>query len=93
MINVNEYFGGKVKSLGFISESGKATAGVMEAGEYEFGTSTVEIMAVISGKLSVKLPGKGEYKTFGPGKKFTVGKDMKFQVKALIDTSYICYYK
>ena len=93
MIDVNEYFDGKVKSLGFVSEEGKATVGVMEKGEYEFRTSTVEIMKVISGKLSVKLPESDKYEDFGQDMSFTVKKDVKFLVKALVDTSYICYYK
>ena len=93
MISVNEYFNGKVKSLGFVSNNGKATVGVMEKGDYEFGTNTVEEMIVISGKLSVKLPGREKFEEFGEGKKFIVAKDVKFLVKAMEDTSYICYYK
>ena len=58
MFKVNEYFDGKVKSLAFESPAGPATIGVMAPGEYEFGTATLEIMQVISGKLTVKLPGK-----------------------------------
>ena len=58
MFKVNEYFGGKVKSLAFASPAGPATIWVMAPGEYEFGTSTLEIMQVVSGKLTVKLPGK-----------------------------------
>jgi hypothetical protein len=44
MFKVNKYFDGKVKSLAFQTADGPATIGVMAAGEYEFGTSTVEIM-------------------------------------------------
>jgi hypothetical protein len=93
MLKINEYFDGKVKSIGLETENGKATVGVMEKGEYEFSTSTVEIMKVISGKLAVKLPGKDKYKIYGANKKFTVNKNVKFQVNALVDSSYICYYK
>ena len=57
MFKVNEYFDGKVKSLAFNSMDGPATVGVMAPGEYEFGTSTVEVMTVLSGVLTVKLPG------------------------------------
>ena len=39
MLKTNEYFGGKVMSIGFDSSEGKATVGVMEAGDYEFGTA------------------------------------------------------
>ena len=44
MFKVNEYFDGKVKSLAFKTADGPATIGVMAPGEYEYGTSTVEIM-------------------------------------------------
>ena len=33
MFNVNEYFDGKVKSLGFENKEGAVTIGVMAAGE------------------------------------------------------------
>lgn len=36
MFNVNEYFNGNVKSLGFEDKKGAVTIGVMAAGEYEF---------------------------------------------------------
>lgn len=38
MIEVNEYFDGKVKSLPVKSDKGRKTVGVMEPGEYEFDT-------------------------------------------------------
>ena len=53
MFKVNEYFDGRVKSLAFESIAGPATVGVMAPGEYEFATSTLEIMQVVSGKLTV----------------------------------------
>ena len=43
MLSVNEYFEGKVKSIGFNNAEGKVTAGVMEIGEYEFGTAYCRI--------------------------------------------------
>ena len=64
MFNVNEYFDGKVKSIGFENNKGAATIGVMAAGEYEFGTSTIEHMTVTSGKMTVLLPGETVWKTF-----------------------------
>lgn len=93
MLPVNEYFDGKVKSIGLTADGGKATVGVMAPGEYEFGTGTIEIMKVISGKLTVKLPGETSWKDFGPGSEFTVAKGVKFQLKVAIDTAYLCLYK
>jgi purine/pyrimidine-nucleoside phosphorylase len=93
MLKVNEYFNGTVKSIGLNTVNGKATVGVMAPGEYEFGTSSKEIMKVIEGKLTVKLPGSDSWKDFISGSSFTVEKDNKFQLKVSIDTAYICYYE
>ena len=57
MLKVNDYFDGNVKSISLETAEGPATVGVMAPGEYEFGTSSFEIMKVISGKLTVLLPG------------------------------------
>lgn len=93
MLKVNEYFDGAVKSIAFNTADGAATAGVMVKGEYEFGTSTVEIMTVTTGKLNVKLPGEKEWKIFVKGQSFTVPANVKFQLKVEEDTSYICEFK
>ncbi|MBM3305921.1 MAG: pyrimidine/purine nucleoside phosphorylase [Candidatus Aminicenantes bacterium] len=93
MIKANEYFDGKVKSLAFRTAEGPATVGVMAPGDYEFGTSTVELMTVVAGKLTVKLPGEAEWKDFGPGATFTVGANEKFQLKVATDTAYLCLYR
>jgi len=93
MIKVNEYFDGKVKSLAFSSPGGPATIGVMVAGEYEFGTSTKEIVKVISGKLTVRLPGTDAWQDFGEGAEFVVEANKKFQLKVATDTAYLCLYR
>jgi purine/pyrimidine-nucleoside phosphorylase len=93
MIKVNEYFSGNVKSLGFRHNEGAATVGVMAVGEYEFGTSTVEIMTVVSGCLNVKLPGAPGWKKFGKNESFTVDANQKFQLKVEEETAYLCLYK
>lgn len=51
MFKVNEYFDGTVKSIAFDMVEGPATVGVMAPGEYEFGTSQLEVMHVIAGSL------------------------------------------
>ena len=93
MFQTNEYFDGKVKSIALESAEGKATVGVMAAGEYEFGTSCVEIMTVISGQLTIMLPNEKEWKVFKKFESFMVPKDTKFKVKASEDTPYLCLYK
>ncbi len=93
MFNVNEYFDGKVKSLGFEDQEGEITIGVMSAGEYEFGTSTVEYMTVTSGSMTVLLPNETEWKTYNEFETFVVEKDVKFKVKVSESTSYKCVYR
>lgn len=93
MISVNEYFDSKVKSLGYTTTAGKSTVGVMEEGEYEFGTSTHETMIVIEGELITLLPGETEWKSFKAGTSFEVAANVKFKVKSVGQSSYLCRYK
>ncbi len=93
MFQVNEYFDGKVKSIAFNSVDGDATTGVMKAGEYTFGTSSVELMTVTSGQMQVKLPGEDNWKTYLSGETFRVEANQSFNVKMNTDTAYLCIYK
>ena len=93
MISTNEYFEGNVKSLGYTSATGKSTVGVMEAGEYEFGTSTHETMHVVEGEMTVKLPNSSEWTTYKAGASYEIEANEKFQVKVFEQTAYLCQYK
>ena len=93
MFSVNEYFDGKVKSIGFQSSTLPATIGVMAAGDYEFGTSQNEVMTVISGALTVMLPSAEDWQTYEAGEHFEVAANAKFQVKVSVDTAYMCTYE
>ena len=55
----NRYFEDRVQSLGFTDPDGDATIGVIERGEYAFGTSTLEQMTVIAGTLWTFVAGSG----------------------------------
>ena len=92
MFKVNEYFDGKVTSMAFQTATLPATVGVMAPGEYEFGTSQFETMTVVSGALTVLLPGQSEWQTFGQGEVFTVDANQKFQLQVAVDTAYLCTY-
>lgn len=92
MFNVNEYFDGTVKSLGFDNKAGKVTIGVMAKGEYEFGTSMVEHMTVTSGEMKILIAGETEWKTYGEYETFRVEKDSSFKVILEDQTSYKCVY-
>ncbi len=93
MLRVNDYFNGTVKSIAIQEAEGRATVGVMEKGEYEFGTDSVEIMTVVAGQLVAKLPGTAEWQTFNPGTSFQVQPNVKFQLKVPVDTAYLCRYR
>lgn len=92
MLKVNEYFDGKVKSIAFQTQTLPATVGVMDVGEYEFGTSQKETMTVVSGQLTVKLPGADAWQDFAPGESFVIAADEKFQLKVAEQTAYLCTY-
>ena len=92
MLETNEYFDGNVKSIGFKTASLPATVGVMEIGEYEFGTSEKETVTIVSGVLTVMLPNASDWKIFNQGDSFIVEKNEKFQLKVDVATAYLCVY-
>ena len=91
-MDVNHYFDGKVTSISFQTETLPATVGVMAPGEYEFPTSQKETITVVSGALTVKLPGSDAWVTFEAGSGFVVDADETFQLKVAVDTAYLCTY-
>jgi len=92
MLEVNSYFEGKVKSIGFNTGTLPATVGVMVPGDYTFGTSEFETMTVVSGILLVKLPGSEQWKEFKSGEQFKVEANQEFQLKVAKDAAYMCTY-
>lgn len=92
MFKVNEYFEGKVTSMAFSNSEGRLTVGIMAPGDYEFGTSSIEYMTVVSGALTVLLPNKTEWKTYQENETFMVEKDEKFKLKVAEETAYKCLY-
>ena len=92
MFKTNEYFDGKVKSIAFDDEKSAATIGVMAAGEYEFGTSKMEVMTVISGELNILMPDCEEWHKYGVMESFKIKAGKKFKVKVEEPTAYLCRY-
>jgi purine/pyrimidine-nucleoside phosphorylase len=93
MFKTNEYFDGRVKSISYDTPEGPASIGVMADGEYEFGTSSVEYMTIISGEMNVLLPGESDWKLFSETETFIVPAGPKFRVRVSRDTGYRCYYR
>ncbi|RAU19013.1 hypothetical protein DN062_05965 [Nitrincola tibetensis] len=92
MLSVNQYFDGNVMSIGFSSNEGPVTSGVMAPGEYTFGTSQDELMKVVHGELVVKLPGSDSWQAFPAGTEFSVAANQSFDLKVATATAYLCYY-
>ena len=93
MFNINQYFDGKVASIAFQTATLPATVGVMAVGEFEFGTTQKETMTVITGALTVKLPGTDDWATYGAGEHFIVAAHKTFKVKVAAETAYLCTYE
>lgn len=92
MLNVNEYFGGEVKSIAFVSLRGKTSVGVMNPGNYVFSATQPETMRIITGKLSVKLNADGVWQEFNGGDHFEVQENTQFDVNVESVTAYLCEY-
>ncbi len=87
----NRYFEDRVQSLGFRDALGDATVGVIEPGEYAFGTTRAERMTVVAGELWYRVPGK-EWLSAAPGEGFDVPGGVTFEVKAEGPVAYLCRY-
>jgi uncharacterized protein YaiE (UPF0345 family) len=87
----NRYFDDKVQSLGFSDADGTATVGVLDPGEYAFGTSQRERMTVVAGTLWYRLPGNS-WLSAEAGEGFTVPAGVTFEVKSEGPVAYLCRY-
>ena len=89
----NIYYDGKVTSRVVTFADGTTkTLGIMMPGDYEFGTEKKELMEILSGEVSVLLPGSEEWQIIAPGQSFEVPADSKFGIKIGTVTDYCCSY-
>ena len=93
MLNIKQYFNGKVQSIGFQNASlGQASIGVMLPGEYIFSTDKPEEMTVITGSLKVLLPTAKDWQIFEVGQVFHIAGESQFDVVVVEPTAYLCRY-
>ena len=91
--NANVYFDGKVTSRKIIFNDGSVkTLGIMAAGEYEFATVEKEVMEILAGEVSVKLPMHNTWQEFTAGDSFEVPANASFTIQAKTLTDYCCSY-
>lgn len=88
----NTYFDGSVQSLGFERAGQRATVGVIDPGTYHFDTGAPERMTVVSGELSVLLPGTSDWQTFAVGSRFEVPGESGFDVRSTEPAAYLCEF-
>jgi uncharacterized protein YaiE (UPF0345 family) len=86
------YFEGKVQSVGFQRHGRRQTVGVIDVGEFHFGTDAPERMTVVSGELWARLPGEAVFRGFPAGSSFEVPGQSGFDVKATAPAAYLCEY-
>jgi uncharacterized protein YaiE (UPF0345 family) len=87
----NTYFDAKVQSLGFERNGRKQTVGVIEPGEYHFGTDGAERMTVVCGELHARI-GSGPWQCYPAGTSFEVAAKSGFDVKAAAPSAYWCEF-
>jgi purine/pyrimidine-nucleoside phosphorylase len=92
MFKVNEYFDGNVKSIAFKTVTLPATVGVMAPGDYVFNTTDKETVTVVSGAMTIKLPGEKYTRKILAGDSFEVAANSAFDVSIENDTAYLCLY-
>lgn len=89
----NVYFDGNVTSRTLhFPDGSRKTLGIMQPGEYEFGTAEKELMEILSGDLDVLLPGETLWRTVSGGQSFEVPANARFQLKVRALTDYCCSF-
>ncbi len=89
----NVYFDGKVTSRTVVFADGsKKTLGIMLPGEYTFNTGAKELMEILSGELTVSLPGQPGWQAVRGGESFEVAANASFALKVATLTDYCCSF-
>ncbi|GAO05476.1 pyrimidine/purine nucleoside phosphorylase [Anaeromyxobacter sp. PSR-1] len=92
MLTHKTFFEGQVQSIGFERNGRRQTAGVVDVGEFHFGTEAPERMTVVSGELWARLPGEAGFRAFPAGTCFEVPGRSGFDVKATAPAAYVCEF-
>jgi purine/pyrimidine-nucleoside phosphorylase len=89
----NVYFDGGVVSRTVIFPNGsRKTLGIMQPGEYEFNTGAPETMEILSGALTVLLPGETESRSVCGGESFSIPGNSRFVMRVSELSDYCCSF-
>lgn len=89
----NVYFDGGVTSRTVIFPDGsRKTLGIMMPGEYSFNTGSPELMEILSGEMTVLLPGSPDWVVVKGGEAFEVPENASFKLKVTVLSDYCCSF-
>jgi purine/pyrimidine-nucleoside phosphorylase len=87
------YFDGKCVSHGITFPDGtKKSVGVVLPATLTFSTGAPEIMECVAGSCEYKLAGSDAWVRSGPGEKFSVPGNSKFDIRVTEPYHYICHF-
>ena len=80
-VKANVYFDGRVVSHSvYFADGSKKTLGLIQAGEYHFGTAAAERMEIVAGACGVVMDGTGEKLEITAGGAFDVPANSGFTI-------------
>jgi len=92
MLKHNGYFEGQVQSIGFERNGRRQTVGVVDTGEFHFGTESPERVTIVSGELTVRRDGAEAWVVYPAGTSFEVPAKSGFDVRAALPAAYLCEF-
>ena len=89
----NVYFDGKCVSHSFtLADGTKKSVGVVLPATLTFNTGAAEIMECVGGGCEYKLAGSDEWKSSGPGERFSIPANSSFDIRVAEQYHYICHF-
>ena len=89
----NVYFDGKCVSHSFtLADGTRKSVGVVLPATLTFNTGAAEIMECVGGGCEYKLAGSDEWKSSGPGERFSIPANSSFDIRVAEAYHYICHY-
>ncbi|WP_353234195.1 pyrimidine/purine nucleoside phosphorylase [Diaphorobacter ruginosibacter] len=89
----NVYFDGKCVSHNITYPDGtRKSVGVVLPATLTFGTGAPEIMECVGGSCEYRLEGSEQWLSAGPGEKFSIPGNSKFDIRVTESYHYICHY-
>jgi uncharacterized protein YaiE (UPF0345 family) len=89
----NVYFDGKCVSHGItLADGTKKSVGVILPSTLTFSTGAPEVMECVAGGCEYKLAGSQAWLRSGPGEKFSIPGNSKFEIRVSDAYHYICHF-